>query len=324
MKTLPEIRIFRRYRLLGSKYYRSIFRIQATILKAVRDFLYSRGFIELLAPVIAPVTDPGVRLAQEFAFDFYGERAVLVTSVILYKFAGLKIHDKVFFVAPNIRKEPERLFDFSRSLAEFRQIDIEVAYASLDEIISLSEDLIIYVLEEVKRRRKEELEYLGRELRIPTKPFKRLSYREAVEIIRAEGYELEETGELSAQAEEYLSRMHREPFWIIGYPPQSRGFYYKKKSDDELLDFDLIYPEGFGEGASGGERETDPWRARSRMLETGVDPRKYTWFLEMLTDGIPPCSGIGLGVERLTRYVTGVREIIDVIPFPKAPGYLGI
>lgn len=324
MKIPPEVRIYRRYRLLSSKYYRSIFHIQATILKAVRDFLYSRGFLELLAPVIAPVTDPGIRLAQEFEIDFYGKKAVLVTSVILYKFAGLRIHDKIFFIAPNIRREPERPPNFSRSLVEFRQIDIEVARASMGEIMSLSEDLIVYVLEEVKRERGEELEYLGRELRIPTKPFKRLKYRDAVEIIRRSSFELEETGELSSQAEEYLSRIHKEPFWIIGYPPQSRGFYYKKKNDDELLDFDLIYPEGFGEGASGGERETDPWRIRERMLETNVDPRKYVWFIEMLVDGIPPCSGIGFGVERLTRYITGVKEIIDAIPFPKAPGYLGV
>ncbi len=323
-RIIPEIRIFKRHLLLDRPIYKCIFKIQSTILKAARDFLYKKGFIELLAPVIAPVTDPGIRLAHEFYVDFYGTKAVLTTSAILYKMAGLKIHDKIFYVAPNLRIEPMRLDSFERTLSEFRQIDIEMAHAEREDIMRLSEELLIHIIEEVKRRNSDELSYLDRDLKVPRRPFKVIKFSEAVEIAKEAGYKLESTGELSKEAEDYLSKIHEEPFWIIDYPATARGFYYKKKNKSVLFDMDLIYPEGFGEAASGGEREVDPIKVRERMLETNVDPRKYIWFFELLYSGVPPCAGIGFGIERLTRYITGVREIIDAIPFPKTPGYLGI
>jgi len=323
-KIVPELRIYKRHLFLDCKYYKAIFKILSTVLKAVRDFLYSRGFIELIAPIVAPVTDPGTRLAREFTVDFYDEHAVLTTSVILYKLASMKIHDKVFFIAHNIRKEPERINDFTRYLSEFRQIDLEMAHASREQVMKISEELLIYVISVVKRERRDELELLGRELKVPHRPFKVIRFRDAVELVKEAGYGLEETGELSTEAEVYISKLHKEPFWIIGFPLEARGFYYKKKNDEELLDMDLLYPEGFGEAASGGEREVDPKRVRERMIETRVDPRKYIWLFELLYSGVPPCAGIGFGLERFMRYITGVKEIIDVIPFPKAPGYLGI
>ncbi|MHA1616663.1 MAG: asparagine synthetase A [Candidatus Njordarchaeales archaeon] len=322
-KIVPELRIYRRYLFLDRPEYKNVFRIQAVILKAVRDFLYDKGFVELLAPAVSPVTDPGIREAREFTVQFYDEQAVLVTSAILYKFAGLKIHDKIFYVAVNIRKEPPRLDDFSTSLSEFRQIDIEVAHVTREDIMRLTEELLIYTIERVKKECSEELEALGRDLRVPHKPFKVITFEKALEIVSEAGYGIDRSGELSKEAERYLSQIHEEPLWIVDYPPHVRGFYYRREGD-KLRDMDLLYPEGFGEAASGGEREVDPVRVRKKMLETGVDPRKYVWLFELLYSGVPPCSGIGLGVERLTRYITGVRDIIDAIPFPKAPGYLGI
>lgn len=324
-KLVPEIRVYKRFLFLDRPIYKNIFRIQAIILKATRDFLYSRGFIELLAPVIAPATDPGIREAREISVDFYDEKAVLVTSVILYKYAGLKIHDKIFYIANNIRLEPIQIDEFDRSLSEFRQIDLELAHTTRDEVMRLSEDLLIYIISSVKKQCGEELVALGRELKIPHKPFKVIKFDDALDIVKEAGYGTDKSGELSREAEMYLSKIHEEPFWIIDYPAKVRGFYYKKnETDPYLLDMDLVYPEGFGEAASGGTRETDPVKIRERMLETGVDPRKYLWLFELLYSGIPPCAGIGFGVERLTRYITGVKEIIDAIPFPKPPGYLGI
>jgi len=321
---VPEVRIYKRHLFLKSRFYRTIALLQFKVLKKVRDFLYERGFIELQSPIIAPTSDPGLRMGSMAEASFYGEKAVFVSSAILYKFAGLLIADKIFYVAPNIRIEPLDFKDFGRTLAEFRQIDLEIAHADRGEIMELSEVMLVRLFEAIKKDAKEELEYLGRDLRVPHRPFKVIRFDEAVEIAKEAGYGVEVSGELSREAETYISKIHKEPIWIIDYPEHVRGFYYKEKDDGTLLDMDLIYPGGYGEAASGGQRETDPTKVRGRMLKTGVDPRKYLWFFELLYEGVPECSGIGFGLERLTRYISGVDSIIDAVLFPRAPGYLGI
>jgi len=323
-KILPELKIFKRHLFLKSKYFKALAFLQFKVLKIIRDFLYESGFIELISPIVAPISDPGLRMGSMAKVEFYGEPAVFVSSAILYKFAGLKISDKIFYFAPNVRVEPVDFRDFDRTLSEFRQVDLEVAYAKRSDIIKLSEDFLITVIQSIKKVAREELEFLGRELRAPHKPFKVLEFHEALELAREEGFELEKSGELSREAETYISSLYEEPVWIIDYPSTVRGFYYKEKSDGTLLDMDLLYPEGFGEAASGGEREVDPIKVRERMLKTGVDPRKFIWFFELLHDGVPECAGIGFGFERLVRFLSGAPSIIDAVLFPKAPGYIGI
>jgi len=317
-------RLYRPDRFLRDPKVKAIIKVQDTILEATRKFLHSKGFIELLVPVIAPVTDPGIRQAQFFEMQFYNQRARLVSSAILYKIASMIAFEKIYTIAINIRKEPIDLENFDRTLSEFRQIDIEVKEASRKQIQRLSEDLIIHIIKSVKHENEEELKILGRDLRIPHKPFREYTFREAVEFAETFGYGIGPDGELSRDAEIALSKVHYDPFWILDYPKEVRGFYYKEKEDGTLLDMDLIFPEGFGEGASGGERELEPVKVVQRMRITGVEPSEYEWFLKVLESGITKCSGIGFGVERLTRWICGLESIVEAIPFPKLPGYLGV
>jgi asparaginyl-tRNA synthetase len=138
------------------------------------------------------------------------------------------------------------------------------------------------------------------------------------------GFKVSYGEEIPWDAEEALSKTRQEPFFVIDYPKKARGFYYSEHHDKPsvLRDFDLIYPEGFGEAISGGEREYRYEKVLERIKENGDDPEKYSWYLDMLKHGIPRSAGFGIGVERFTRWICGLSKIWEATPFPKVPGVI--
>ena len=171
----------KRYRVIRKPQFKYILRVQDEILSALRDFLRNEGFIEILAPIIGPVTDPGIRGAKQVSIDYYGAQFKVMSSMILYKQMAVAGLGKIFALSPNIRLEPIESISTRRHLAEFRQVDVEQAHASYMDIMGVAERLLTYVCRRINERCKEELEFLNRELKIPKPPFKKLSYREAVE-----------------------------------------------------------------------------------------------------------------------------------------------
>src|SRR5258708_24387329 len=133
---------------LSSPATRAVLTVQNRMLVATRQFLAGRGFTEILPPIIGPVTDPGARGAKQVDVDYYGHRYKLMTSAILYKQASLTAFDKIFCIAPNVRLEPLETANTDRHLAEFHQIDVEVAEATRDEIMQLAEHLLAHVVAE--------------------------------------------------------------------------------------------------------------------------------------------------------------------------------
>ena len=312
----------RRYLDIRSPKMRSILVVQDEALSALRDFLRKEDFLEILAPIIGPVTDPGIRGAKQVSVDYYGHEFKVMSSMILYKQMAVCSLGKVFALSPNVRLEPLESLKTGRHLAEFRQLDLEVAKASYHDVMNLAERMQQYACQRIKNNCREELESLGRELGVPRVPFKRLSYQEAIDLLRGEGFDLDYDSEIPWDAEEHLSSLFDEPFFIYDYPETARGFY--DREDPERLgilrDFDLLYPEGFGEAVSGGEREYEYGKVLNRMKRRGEDPAAYGWYLEMLREGIVPSAGFGIGVERFTRYICGVTNIWETVPFPKVPG----
>jgi asparaginyl-tRNA synthetase len=312
----------RRYLDIRSPRMKTILVIQDEVLSALRDFLRGEGFIEILAPIIGPVTDPGIRGAKQVAIDYYGHPFKIMSSMILYKQMVVCSLGKVFALSPNVRLEPPEALKTGRHLAEFRQLDLEVAKASYRDVMSIAEQMQRYVCQRISNKCREELKALRRELKVPKVPFKRLSYHEAVDLLRGEGFSIDYVAEIPWDAEEHLSGMFSEPFFIYDYPETARGFYDREDPERSgiLRDFDLIYPEGFGEAISGGEREYEYEKVVNRMRKREEDPTSYGWYLEMLKDGIVPSAGFGIGVERLTRYLCGASKIWETVPFPKVPG----
>ena len=244
--------------------------------------------------------------------------------MILYKQMAVSSIKKIFAVSPCVRLEPIETIKTGRHLAEFRQVDIEEAEASYEDSMILAERMLQYVIKRIKRKCREELKLLGRKLRIPKIPFKRFYYDEVLKIIDSLGFNVDYGKEIPWDVEEALSKKFKEPFFITDYPKEARGFYYLEypSKPGVLRDFDLIFPEGFGEAISGGEREYSFEAVEKRMKSLKDDISRYGWYLTMLKSGISPSSGFGIGVERLTRFICGLSTVWEAVPFPKIPGVI--
>ncbi|MFI8304170.1 asparagine synthetase A [Streptomyces sp. NPDC085927] len=312
---------------LTSPTTRAVLRVQHTMLEAAREHLSGQGFTELLPPVIGPVTDPGARGAKQVDVDYYGHRYKIMTSAILYKQASLTAFDRIFCVAPNVRLEPLETSSTSRHLAEFHQIDVEIAGASRDEAMGVAEGVVKHVVRRVVERAPAELAVLGRDTDtfaglLSQEPFGRRTHASAVADLHSMGHEQNPDAEIDWSGEALLSSKADQPFFVTDYPKGSRGFYDKENHEQPgfLRNFDLLAAEGYGELCSGGEREHEYDAIIARMRETGENPAKYAWYLKMLREGIPASAGFGIGLERLTRYIAGLDSVWQASAFPKVPG----
>ncbi|WP_328584179.1 asparagine synthetase A [Streptomyces sp. NBC_00370] len=305
---------------------RAALRIQQALVAGARAYLRADDAVEMSHPIIGPVTDPGSRGAKQVDVDYYGHRYKLMTSAILYKQASLLAYDRIFLVAPNVRLEPVETSTTRRHLAEFRQIDVEYAGASRDDAMDIAEGLVRRAVTTVADECGAELAVLGRDpdalRRFVARPFARVPHGEVVERLRNDGYPQAEGTEIEWEAEERISRQAEAPFFVVGYPKGSRGFYDKESPAEPgtLLNFDLIAPESCGELCSGSERESEYAALVTRMRETGENPSKYAWYLEVARHGIPRSAGFGIGLERLTRWVAGLDSVWQATAFPKLAG----
>ena len=287
--------------------------------------LREEGFIELLQPTIGPFTDPGARGSKQVDVDFYGHRYKVMTSGIFYKQASLLAFEKIFYVAPNVRLEPPHTTGTHRHLAEFHQLDVEVRDMTRDEAMDLAERVVRHAAEAVAEM-PEELAFGAHEpegLRAAVVDgFERISHGEAVAKLHELDFPQSTDAEISWEGEVILSESYEEPFFVVGYPRGSRGFYDREDQEDPgyLRNFDLLAPEHYGELASGGEREYTYRAIVERIRETGENPEKYRWYVDMAREGLPASAGFGIGIERLTRYLAGFEDIRRSTAFPKIPG----
>ncbi|HEY2261853.1 MAG TPA: asparagine synthetase A [Streptosporangiaceae bacterium] len=308
---------------LTSSRTRAVLEIQQALVAGARDLLTSEGAQEMFQPLIGPVTDPGARGAKQVDVDYYGHRYKLMASAILYKQASLVAFDKVFFIAPNVRLEPLETSSTHRHLAEFHQIDVEFAGASRNDAIALAERVVRQAVRSVLATRAGALRAVGRDPgrleALVEQPFEVFTHAEVVSRL---GGSHDPGTEINWQAEERISADAGAPFFIVDYPKGSRGFYDRENPErpSALMSFDLIAPEGCGEICSGSEREFEYAKIVTRMRETGENPAKYRWYLDIVRQGIPASAGFGIGLERLTRWVAGLDSVWQASAYPKLPG----
>lgn len=291
----------------------AILKIQSKIRRRLAEYLESKDFIEINPVILSPMTDPLNHPTTPGNITCYGQKYHLTQSMIFHKQVALKTLDKIFVFSPNVRLEPTDRCKTGRHLFEFTQLDLEIKDARREDVIGLCEEMIVHLTKAIKKDCKSELKQLGRELMVPATPFKRISYKEAYETY-GEDFETE------------ISKKHKEPVWIIDMPMTHREFYDKEHKDKKgyLADMDLIYPEGYGEALSGGEREYKYEQIKKRMKFKGKKYKEFESYLKIAKEGLPPSAGFGIGIERLTRFICGLKKIEDTTLFPKIPGKKGV
>jgi len=292
---------------------RIILRVKTEILKTMTSDLLEKGFYWILPVMLSRSTDPlwpdpGASIEERLELEVYGVRVKAMQSMILHKRVLVSLGPERFFIySPNIRVERRDRALTGRHLYEFTQLEVEVAYARMEDIFRIYEDLIARSIKVVKERLEDELRLLGRDgIEVPETPFKVFKRREVEERYGAD-WELK------------LSRDLRNPAWVIDIP---REFYdYEDEEAGEWRNFDLILPEGYGEVISGGEREYEYEKMLRKIERDGLRRESYEFILNLAKRGLlKPSAGAGLGVERFVGYVCGVRHVAEVQPFPRIPG----
>lgn len=292
------------YRRLKDERVRRAIEVQSSVRYEMKKFLEREGFIEIPPVIISPLTDPLRNNTYNAFIDYYGEKYSLTKSMIFHKQLSLIPFEKIFSFSPNIRLEFEDKRKTGRHLAEFTQLDLEIRDATREDIMDLVENMLIHIIKEVRNK-------FSLDVEIPEKPFPQITFKEAYE-------------RYGEDFENKLSRKMQTPFWIVDMPIERREFYDREYKKGILRDMDLIYPHGFGEAASGGEREYKYERIVDRIKRSGYNIEDFAIYLEFAKKGLPRSAGIGIGIERLTRYLCKLDSVEYATLFPKVIGEHGI
>ena len=302
---------FYNLRYMDKKAHRikAILKIQSEIRRNLGDILRKKGFIELSPVILSTFTDPLNHPTKPANINCYGEKYCLTQSMIFHKQIALKTLDKIFVFSPNVRLESSDRIKTGRHLFEFTQLDLEVKNAKRQDVMKLCEELIVEIIKSIKSQCREELKFLKRELKTPKAPFKKITYQEAYDLY-------------GKDFEEKISKKIKQPVWLIDIPLSKREFYDKENTEKPgfLVDMDLIYPDGYGEALSGGEREYEYEKIKTRIKKKGQKLSDFKEYLKHVKKGVPQSAGFRIGIERLTRYICGLKKIQDTSLFPKIPG----
>ena len=306
-----------RHLWLRSSRQTSILRIRAEVMRACRDYLDDRGFLEVDAPILTPASVEGTTTL--FETEYFGDRAYLSQSGQLYNEAACMALGKVYCFGPTFRAEKAKT---RRHLTEFWMLEPEIAFASLEDIFEIVEGLICYVIERALSRRGRDLENLGRDvskLEAIKPPFPKITYDEAIEILARQGQEFQWGDDLGGDEETIISEAFEKPVFIHRYPTRAKAFYMQPDPENENLAMctDLLAPEGYGEIVGGSERIYELELLERRLKEFGLPREPFEWYLDLRRYGSVPHAGFGLGIERTVAWICGIKHVREAIPFPR-------
>ena len=306
-----DTRLDARFMDLRRERVKHIFIIRSLVLKAIRDFFDEHGFIEINTPkVVSAATEGGTAL---FPISYFEREAFLNQSPQLYKQMLMASgFDRVYEIAPIFRAEEH---DTTRHLNEATSVDIEVAFATMEDVMAMLEELIAFVYARIADY--PGLSRLGVELEVPKLPFKRITYDEAIEMLSESGERIEWGEDLSTSAEQMLGEMIGEHYFITDWPSAIKPFYAQPSAHrSDICDaFDLMHPRL--ELASGSQRVHSYELLKSKIESKGLSADSFEFYLEAFRYGMPPHAGWGLGVERLLMSMLEIGNIREVVLFPR-------
>jgi asparaginyl-tRNA synthetase len=308
----------RRHLWIRSERQQAILRIRHEIISAVRDFFNERGFILADTPIFTPAACEGTTTL--FPAQYFDEQtAYLTQSGQLYNEANAMALGRVYCFGPTFRAEKSKT---RRHLTEFWMVEPEMAYAGLNDVMSLAEDLIVAVVGRVLDRRKRELTVIERDvskLEAVLKPFPRMSYDDAVKTLQEKGLPIEWGGDFGGPDETMLSELYDRPLMVHRYPAAVKAFYMKPDPDrpELALGVDVLAPEGYGEIIGGGERLADLDLLLERIKAQNLPEEAFAWYLDLRRYGTVPHGGFGMGIERVVAWICKLEHVRETIPYPR-------
>jgi len=331
-----------------SNAFSAVFRVRSLAAYAIHKFFQEKDFVYVHTPVITgsdaegagemfrittidpknpPLNEEG---NVDFTKDFFGKETSLTVSGQLQGEAYAMAFRNIYTFGPTFRAENSHT---ARHASEFWMIEPEIAFADLNDNMELAEEMLKYIINYVMENAPEEMEFfnsfidkglLDRLNNVVTSDFVRITYTDAVELLKKSGvkfdYPVEWGCDLQTEHERYLTeKVYKKPVFVTDYPKDIKAFYMKLNQDGKTVAaMDLLVP-GIGEIIGGSQREDNLEILEEKMDAMGLEKEEYWWYLELRKYGSTRHAGYGLGFERTIMYLTGITNIRDVIPFPRTP-----
>ena len=332
-----------------SNTFGAAFRVRNALTHAIHLFFQERGFLYVQTPIITTSDCEGAgqmfnvttlnmqqppRTANgnvDWQQDFFAKPAYLTVSGQLEGEIFASAFSKVYTFGPTFRAENSNT---PRHLAEFWMIEPEMAFYQLDDNMRLAEEFLKYIIRYVLEQCREDLEFFNQFIEksvlatlehVAESDFGHMTYSDAVAELKKSGktweFPVQWGNDLQTEHERYLSEeVFKKPVIVTDYPREIKAFYMRLNDDDKTVRaMDVLVPR-VGEIIGGSQREERYEVVLRRLRETGLDEKPYWWYLDLRRYGTVPHSGFGLGLERMMMYLTGLKNIRDVIPFPRTPG----
>lgn len=316
---VPEVGFLmqNRHLWLRSRKPSALLRLRAEVIRAIRDFFDSRGFVCVDSPILTPAACEGTTTL--FPVDYFDEKAFLTQSGQLYVEAAALALGRVYCFGPTFRAEKSKT---RKHLSEFWMVEPEVAFMELDGLMELAEQFIASIVARCLERRKEELKVLERDTKPLEKivpPFPRLHYNDAVKKVNELGVEMKWGDDFGAPQEEAVAKGFDRPVMVHRYPAEIKAFYMQPDATDpkHALCVDVIAPDGYGEIIGGSQRIHDYKLLEERLARHKLPREPFEWYLDLRKYGSVPHSGFGLGIERTVAWIAGTEHIRECIPFPR-------
>jgi len=307
-----------RHLWIRSRRQAAILRIRHEVIRGIRDYFDSHGFTLVDTPIFTPAACEGTTTLFEVNY-FDNEKVYLTQSGQLYNEADALALGKVYCFGPTFRAEKSKT---RRHLTEFWMVEPEMAWAALEDVKQVAEELIVFVVGRVLENRRPELAALERDvakLESIKAPFPRIGYDEAVKILQQKGSEIEWGGDFGNADETLLTEDYDRPVMVDRYPSAIKAFYFQPDPErpEVVLGVDILAPEGYGEIVGGGQRIHDLDLLLRRLDEHQLPREAFNWYIDLRKFGSVPHAGFGMGVERFVAWMCGLEHIRETIAFPR-------